>query len=287
MSGYAARHGRTHHYSPRHSKPSHTGQIAASAGVSGGTLALVATSLLAGGNSPAQAATMPVAHTPASHAGTAVATRKVATEFYTVRSGDTLSSIAQRMYGHSSRWPALWYVNRHKVHNPNEIRVGQRLELSSWHPRKAWLMEKAKNHIPAAHDVLVSYHTPSSTQHAHHYACGDGDGDGYDMPCSQLYGGGGSTGAAAPVSQPATTSYSAGAPGSFQACVISAESGGNPRAVNPSSGAGGLYQFLPSTWQALGYSGAPQDASIATQNAAFAKQYAISGGSAWSAYDGC
>jgi soluble lytic murein transglycosylase-like protein len=69
--------------------------------------------------------------------------------------------------------------------------------------------------------------------------------------------------------------------------VISAESGGNPNAVNPSSGAGGLYQFLPSTWHALGHSGNPQDASVAEQNAAFQQQYAQSGGSAWSAYDGC
>jgi len=75
--------------------------------------------------------------------------------------------------------------------------------------------------------------------------------------------------------------------GGFQSCVIQAESGGNPSAVNPSSGAGGLYQFLPSTWQALGFSGLPQNASVAEQNAAFAKEYAQSGGSAWSPYDGC
>ena len=30
------------------------------------------------------------------------------------------------------------------------------------------------------------------------------------------------------------------------------ESGGNSRAVNPSSGAGGAYQILPSTWRAYG-----------------------------------
>ena len=98
----------------------------------------------------------------------------------------------------------------------------------------------------------------------------------------------------APVAQPASTeapapaaaSYS-GASGSFQSCVIQAESGGNASAVNPSSGAGGLYQFLPSTWQALGFSGLPQDASVAEQNAAFAEEYAQSGSSAWGPYDGC
>ena len=69
--------------------------------------------------------------------------------------------------------------------------------------------------------------------------------------------------------------------------MIQAESGGNASAVNPSSGAGGLYGFLPSTWQGLGYSGLPENASVAQQNAAFAKEYAQSGASAWSAYDGC
>jgi resuscitation-promoting factor RpfC len=74
---------------------------------------------------------------------------------------------------------------------------------------------------------------------------------------------------------------------SFEACVIAAESGGNPRAVNPSSGAGGLYGFLPSTWQALGFSGLPQDASPAVQHEAFLKEYALAGTSPWAPYDGC
>ena len=75
--------------------------------------------------------------------------------------------------------------------------------------------------------------------------------------------------------------------GSFQACVITRESGGNPHAVNPSSGAGGLYQFLPSTWAALGLSGLPEDASVAEQNQAFAEAYARWGTSPWAPYDGC
>jgi hypothetical protein len=74
---------------------------------------------------------------------------------------------------------------------------------------------------------------------------------------------------------------------SFEQCVIARESGGNPQAVNPSSGAGGLFQFLPSTWAALGFSGLPQYASVATQEAAFAKAYAQSGTSPWAPYDGC
>ena len=92
--------------------------------------------------------------------------------------------------------------------------------------------------------------------------------------------------ASAPAATPAPASYS-GASGSFQSCVIQAESGGNASAVNPSSGAGGLYGFLPSTWQGLGFSGLPENASVAQQNAAFAKEYGQSGASAWAAFDGC
>jgi len=79
--------------------------------------------------------------------------------------------------------------------------------------------------------------------------------------------------------------------GAFESCVISHESGGNPRAVNPTSGAGGLYQFLPSTWASLGfaaaYPGGAQTAPVSVQRAAFAKLYAEAGTSPWAPYDGC
>jgi LysM repeat protein len=69
---------------------------------------------------------------------------------YTVKAGDTLSSIARHEYGSAAAWPALWWVNRHKVHNPEMIRVGQRLTLSSWHPHKAWLNRAALAAVPAS-----------------------------------------------------------------------------------------------------------------------------------------
>jgi resuscitation-promoting factor RpfA len=68
---------------------------------------------------------------------------------YTVKAGDTLSSIARHEYGSAAAWPALWWVNRHKVHNPEMVQVGQRLTLSSWHPHKAWLNRAALAAIPA------------------------------------------------------------------------------------------------------------------------------------------
>jgi LysM repeat protein len=171
--------------------------------------------------------------------------------YVTVKSGDTLSSISQKVYGKSADWPALWWANRHSVHNPSEIRVGQRLHLVSKSSVKKLVHEAAKAAEASDHAAASA---PAATTEA-------------------------------PVAEPATTAYTGS--GGFQSCVIAAESGGDASAVNPSSGAGGLYGFLPSTWQALGYSGLPEDASVAEQNAAYAKEYAASGGSAWSAYDGC
>jgi LysM repeat protein len=180
--------------------------------------------------------------------------RTLAPTYATVRDGDTLSGLAQRYLGAASRWPALWWANRHLIDNPSLILPGQKLLIPVATTVTVKLARTAQAEIPAPPPV-----TPAAP-------------------------------AAAPapaISAPqATVSYS-GAPGSFQACVIARESGGNPTAVNPSSGAGGLYQFLPSTWAALGFSGLPENASVAEQNQAFQMEYAQSGTSAWSAYDGC
>ena len=63
--------------------------------------------------------------------------------------------------------------------------------------------------------------------------------------------------------------------------IVMCESGGNYGAVNPSSGAGGAYQIMPSTWELYGGEGAPQDASPAEQDAIAAQIWADSGSAAW------
>ena len=63
--------------------------------------------------------------------------------------------------------------------------------------------------------------------------------------------------------------------------IVMCESGGNYGAVNPSSGAGGAYQILPSTWALYGGHGLPQNASQAEQDRIAAMIWADSGGSAW------
>jgi Transglycosylase-like domain len=72
-----------------------------------------------------------------------------------------------------------------------------------------------------------------------------------------------------------------GGPYSIPTYIVMCESGGNYGAVNPSSGAGGAYQILPSTWRLYGGQGAPQDAPKSEQDAIAAKIWAASGPSAW------
>jgi hypothetical protein len=172
---------------------------------------------------------------------------------YRVRPGDTLSAIAAKEYGNSNLWPALWWTNRKTVSNPNSISVGQHIRLSNWHPAKAWVRRQARRAIPRAATLSANAPAPSA-------------------PIASGY-------------------VSTGGMSAFEACVISRESGGNPSAVNPSSGAGGLFQFLPSTWASLGYAGAypggAQTAPVSVQESAFARLYAEAGTSPWAPYDGC
>lgn len=48
---------------------------------------------------------------------------------YTVKSGDTLSGIAQRHYGDASAYPKIFDANRHILSDPDKIRPGQVLNL--------------------------------------------------------------------------------------------------------------------------------------------------------------
>jgi LysM repeat protein len=50
---------------------------------------------------------------------------------YTVRAGDSLSSIAQRYYGSAADWPTLYTANKSVIANPNRILPGQVLTIPS------------------------------------------------------------------------------------------------------------------------------------------------------------
>ncbi len=72
-----------------------------------------------------------------------------------------------------------------------------------------------------------------------------------------------------------------GGPYSIPTYIVMCESGGNYSALNPSSGAGGAYQVLPSTWELYGGKGEPQNAPKAEQDRIAAEIWADSGTSAW------
>jgi LysM repeat protein len=175
---------------------------------------------------------------------------------YTVRSGDTLSAIAGKVYHDPGAWPVLYWANRDKIRWANSVDAGQVLTV----PVKPARIPAAPSQLgpaPAAPPVPEQAST------------------GQAATAPQ---------ASAGVAQSASTYTGSG---SFQECVISAESGGNSQVMN-SSGHYGLYQFSSSTWAA--YGGNPAefgDATVAEQNQVFDNAMAAGGASNWSAYDGC
>jgi resuscitation-promoting factor RpfC len=214
----------------------------------------------------------------------------VARSTYIVRSGDSLSRISARFCGTAADFPSLAAASG--IANPNLIFPGQAVTLNCHAPVPA--------PAPAAPPVRPAHTHPAHTHAAHdhtrpaRHARHDGHGDDHTRPAGRHK----APGRHARHSHPGHSSH-AGNPShvstegmaAFEACVISRESGGNPRAVNPSSGAGGLFQFLPSTWAGLGYGsaypGGAQTAPVSVQEAAFAKLYAEAGTSPWAPYDGC
>jgi resuscitation-promoting factor RpfC len=230
-------------------------------------------SYMAFGPAPANAATNHPQHRTAQPVVAEVLVS--AHNVYWVRPGDTLSLIAARTLGNAGAWPALWWANHRTVKNPNRISVGQQLSIPDSANATHWVVRTA--------NALIAPAPAKAKTHSVVYrsADNDGDNDSDDSGASHVSHVSHSS-APAPVS---ATTYTGGS--AFQQCVIQRESGGNPSAVNPYSGAGGLYGFLPSTWQALGFPGLPENASVAMQNAAFAKEYALAGAAPWAPYDGC
>lgn len=211
---------------------------------------------------------------------------------YAVRAGDTLSSIARSRCGSAADWTGIFAASRAAGRtgtDPNLIYPGQLLVLSC---RQAT--------IPAAARTVtsgyVTYHSHNASSghvdaggriwdvtYGYPNRCGDGDGDGWDEPCSQLHSGSG--GGYSGRSESSGGTYHGS--GSMQQCIIAAESGGNSQVMN-STGHWGLYQFSASTWDASG--GNPADfghASVAEQNQVFENAVAARGYSDWAPYDGC
>jgi LysM repeat protein len=149
---------------------------------------------------------------------------------YTVHQGDTLSAIAARNYGNSADWPAVWWVNRHQVRDPNMLLVGERLRLPASGHVTAAMARAARAAIPALPPPSPASTTPVS----------------YSQPDP-------STSAPVYSSAPASS-----ADGVNWDAIAACESGGN-WSISTGNGFYGGLQFTQQTW--LGYGGGQYAAS--------------------------
>lgn len=77
------------------------------------------------GSPPARAA----ASTSPEQAPEPDATEMPDSQFYTVKSGDTLSKIAREFYGNANKYPVIFEANKPMVSNPDRIYPGQVLRI--------------------------------------------------------------------------------------------------------------------------------------------------------------
>jgi LysM repeat protein len=192
---------------------------------------------------------------------------------YTVRPGDSLSSIAGHLYGNPDAWPVLYWANHSQIRWANIIQPGQVLHV----PAKPAHIPAAPTALAPAPPVQTAASTASQATAAHTATEAPAAtqapraSGGYRHSATQT-----------------NATYTGGTPGgSFGQCVVARESGGNAQVMN-STGHYGLYQFSASTWAA--YGGNPADfghASVAEQNQVFANALAAGGQSNWAPYDGC
>lgn len=140
-------------------------------------------------------------------------------------------------------------------------------------------------YAPASGSLATSTPASGSTQ-----ATATGYATPAATPTSSGYTSGyqttGSTGYSAPAQSAPSTPAPARATGGsggyvIPGYIVQCESGGNWSAVNPSSGAGGAYQIMPSTWAAYGGQGLPENASPAQQSQIASEIWAHQGPSAW------
>ena len=169
---------------------------------------------------------------------------------YTVRPGDTLSAIAAHAYGRGADWPAVWWVNRHQVANPNQIATGQRLRLPASGQVPALMARAARAAIPGTPAASAAVSVPQASPSA---------------------------------AAPASTAAPASSGGANWSAIAACESGGNWSADTGNGFYGGL-QFTEQTWLAYGggqYASSANQATEAQQIAVAERVLAGQGIGAW------
>ena len=256
----------------RHKRPSQVQKVAQRAGMAAPAIAVsgalaAAPQLLAA--APAGAATLAATHptqvTQATHAAQPARPTSVsldsasqradqAQRMYTVRSGNTLSGIAKRFYGHASDWAYLDHVNKSTIgKDPNLIFGGERLAVPTDPPASVrngtYLAKHAKTAASTSTTQLDATNTADTTSTSAAQSSSSvtaevqkdvADGNNLLAIGQFLVGNGYSKAAAAGI-----------------ASCIDGESRGNPESVG--DGGGGLIGWTP-------LSSAQPDANIVTGN---------------------
>ena len=122
----------------RHTSPSLVDKVAAQAGkaapavaIAGALVAVPQAQHAAAAGAPAAAVAheAPVKATLTAYTNVTSATAAGATRAYTVRSGDTLSVIADRFFHNPGAWRAIYRANAATITNPNLIYAGERISI--------------------------------------------------------------------------------------------------------------------------------------------------------------
>jgi hypothetical protein len=191
----------------------------------------------------------------------------LASVLYTVKSGDTLSGVAQQ---YNTTWEAIYDANSSTIHNPNMVYAGQQIRVPEG--------DLATSVVPAQASAPQSSSSPSSVHST--------PAKSYSVTPTQSSAPTQSTSAQSTSSGTASSGGSGygsgslddipGVPSSFAACVAYRESTNN---TNPAAH-GDAYGIIP----ASGYNVSGD--SLAQQKQVFKEIYDTTGASAWAA-DGC
>jgi LysM repeat protein len=149
---------------------------------------------------------------------------------YVVKAGDTLWSIAQRVYGNPLMWSHIYYANQSQIHDPNEIYPGQKFTIPQAGTASATTSSATTNSASATTNSTSATPAQASSSSSSAQASSPSSVTGYIQDAAQ----------------------GTGLPVSVVAAQVQVESSYNPGAVSP-AGAEGPYQFMPSTWASLGY----------------------------------
>jgi LysM repeat protein len=168
-------------------------------------------------------------------ASTTAAARHTATAkntYYTVRSGDSLSTIAERYYHNASDWQYLYHENGNKISNPNDIYPGEKIQV----PASAPAHYTATSYVPKHARTEHSTTTIASTSRGS--AIGGTTDGGNVVTQSAAQGMYSCSGLEQLWDQAGGNATDA-----FRAAEIAeAESGGNPNAISPTADYG-LWQI--------------------------------------------